>query len=306
MPQKGAPSKTKTQEVENTADTSSVQEGSEGPDEAGQDKDGEDVDDGDGIVRGTRKAADADAYVSIRQHTSAYGIVGGKWTAAEAADAKGTVERREPRVPEPQAHDLPHSSSYQNFVKGMAAELRITEPELKGQAKMQRLGQLWQGLSVEQDASPPKKRRGSPPKPKSRKDDEDEERTSSTGITDDDVVASWGGRWGEQFKSTTRGCHARWGGEGGGGEGSGEVGGTRRVCETSSLVTFGHDAQAKDEHVIVISDSDEEVGGRGVPEAEGEAVEAQREGGLGGAGLQGLGEGGGAETWRFCHVWPTT
>ena len=30
----------------------------------------------------------------------------------------------------------------------MAAELRVTEPELKGPLKMKRLGQLWQGLSV--------------------------------------------------------------------------------------------------------------------------------------------------------------
>jgi hypothetical protein len=32
----------------------------------------------------------------------------------------------------------------------MAAELRITEPELKGPSKMKRLGQLWQSLSEDQ------------------------------------------------------------------------------------------------------------------------------------------------------------
>jgi hypothetical protein len=288
MPPKEAPSKTKTQEAENTADTSLLQEGSEGPDAVAEDKEGEDVDDEDGIVGGMCKAADADACVSIRQHTSAYGIVGGKRTAAEADDANGAVEHRETRVREPHAHEsLPHSSPYQNFVKDMSAELRITEPELKGQAKMKRLGQLWQGLSedghkkwvqqqqqqkyqaadlaramirdaraaqdrnqetheeqaeeqgnqlhqLEQDASPPKKRRGSPPKPKNRKDDEEEEdeeedeRTLSTGITDDDVVASCGGRWSGQFKSTTSGCHARGGGGGGGGGRPGGGGGATR------------------------------------------------------------------------------
>jgi hypothetical protein len=32
----------------------------------------------------------------------------------------------------------------------MAAELRITEPELKGPSKMKRLGQLWQSLSEDE------------------------------------------------------------------------------------------------------------------------------------------------------------
>jgi hypothetical protein len=53
-------------------------------------------------------------------------------------------------VEEPQAHELTHSNPYQNFVKVMATELRITEPDLKGPGKTKRLGQLWQGLSEDE------------------------------------------------------------------------------------------------------------------------------------------------------------
>ena len=76
--------------------------------------------------------------------------VGGKRKAggAEAADAQ--IERRETKILEPQVHELTHANPYQNFVRVMAAELRITEPELKGPGKMKRLGQLWQGLSEEE------------------------------------------------------------------------------------------------------------------------------------------------------------
>ena len=47
----------------------------------------------------------------------------------------------------PNPYDHIHTNPYQNFVKAMAAELRITHPELKGPSKMKRLGQLWQGIS---------------------------------------------------------------------------------------------------------------------------------------------------------------
>jgi len=76
--------------------------------------------------------------------------VGSKRKAGDADAGAAQGERRETKILEPQVHELTHANPYQNFVRVMAAELRITEPELKGPGKMKRLGQLWQGLSEEE------------------------------------------------------------------------------------------------------------------------------------------------------------
>ena len=43
-----------------------------------------------------------------------------------------------------------HTHTHTYVYRVMAAELRITEPELKGPSKMKRLGQLWQSLSEDE------------------------------------------------------------------------------------------------------------------------------------------------------------
>ena len=79
--------------------------------------------------------------------------VGSKRKAAGEEEGDGgeaEVERKETVILEPDSQQLTHANPYQNFVKVMAAELRITEPELKGPGKMKRLGQLWQTLSEDE------------------------------------------------------------------------------------------------------------------------------------------------------------
>ena len=78
--------------------------------------------------------------------------VGGSKRTADDFGAEHDViasssARRETQMLVPNPYDHIHTNPYQNFVKAMAAELRITHPELKGPSKMKRLGQLWQGIS---------------------------------------------------------------------------------------------------------------------------------------------------------------
>jgi len=114
-------------------------------------------DDEDSMITDTVEALVAEDDVEVEEKGEEGGEEEGGEDAADvgskrkAGDENGgedeQEDRRETKMLEPQTHELTHHNPYQNFVKAMAAELRITEPELKGPGKMKRLGQLWQTLS---------------------------------------------------------------------------------------------------------------------------------------------------------------